>query len=119
MQTPAKATQAGKPKAPAIPALMPLPSLNGNSAIFWAVSALNDDACVQALRAVQKPLYNQSGSGNYTKRIAMVSALGHAEQEAKEAFEECRKAGGLLFAWRGSRALVPALPAGLAKGCAA
>ncbi|MGB4059590.1 MAG: hypothetical protein WBK26_05175 [Burkholderiaceae bacterium] len=113
MQQTNTASQARRPKAPAIPALMPLPSPNGNRAIFWAVNVLNDDACVQALCAVQKPLYNQNGNGNYTKRIAMVAALAHAEKEAREAFEECRNAGGLLFAWRGSRALVQALPSSL------
>lgn len=113
MQTTATAPQASNPEAPAIPALMPMPESENNRAIFWAVAALNDDACVQALFAMQRPLYANNDSGSYTKRIAMVAALRHAKEEAQEAFEICREEGGLLFAWRGSRALVHALPSSL------
>lgn len=116
MQTSTPASQARKPKAPAIPALMPNP-VSGKSptGIFWAVQALNDDACLQALEAMAGPLYGQNtnSSALHTKQIAFTRAVMAAKSEREHSFSRCVSTGSLPFAWRGSRALVEALPSSL------
>lgn len=113
------ATPARQHKAPAIAALLPNPGTD-HFGQFWAVHALNDDACLQALEGFQRPLYTpgRESSANFTRRIALVRAVRDAEQKRDESFVWCKGAGGLLYAWRGSRALVQALPASLQGGAA-
>lgn len=113
MQTTATAPRARKPKAPAIPALMPTPHVvYGQFGIFWATQALNADTCLQALEAVAAPVYGSTfgSSTQHAKKMALTRALMHAEDDRDETFRHCTKTGGLLYAWRGSRALVQALP---------
>lgn len=115
MQTPAKAPRASKPKAPAIPALMPNPvHTEIPTGIRWAIHALNDDACVQALEELQTLLYRQpQSSALHTKEIALIEAQMNAKLERRRSFENCAYFGGLLYAWRGSRALLQTLPSSL------
>lgn len=117
MQTPtpaSQATRARKPKAPAIPALMPLPSIETKPiSIFWAVHALNCDAQLQAIEAIEVRLRGTHTSYRHTERMAMITANSHAEMRCQQAFKDCIESGGLPFVWRGSRALVQALPASL------
>lgn len=101
----------------AVPALMPLPA--AVSPLFWPVAALNDDALVQALQALhQSVIKKPNSSAMFTKSIALLGAVDHAVRKSTEAFEEARKDGVLLYAWRGSRALLQALPARLAREAA-
>lgn len=112
----AAATQP-KQKANAIPALMPLP--DASSPFFWPVAALNYDAEAQALQALHKAACKKSPSAaNHTTRIALIAGIGSTEGSATTAFRAAQEAGVLMYAWRGSKALVPGLAAG-AKGGAA
>lgn len=112
----AAATQP-KQKTNAIPALMPLP--HAQSPFFWPVFALNDDAKVQALRALQSAAVKKSPStANHTTRRALIGAISNAEASTGYAFRSAQEEGVLLYAWRGNKALVPGLAAG-AKGGAA
>lgn len=97
-----------------IPTMMPMPT-TAKTGLYWAVASLNDDACLQALEVMQNALYKgkKSGSTMHTKRMAMVKAVRLAKDDSDKSFCECQKQGGLLFAWRGSRALVQALPSNL------
>lgn len=116
MQTTATAHRASKPKAPAIQALMPLPDHTQTTlGIFWAVQALNEDACLQALEVMATPLYGPrpGSSALHTKQMAFTRALINAEGERDTSFRNCARNGGLLFAWRGSRALLQTLPTSL------
>lgn len=116
MQTTATAPRASNPEAPAIPALMPNPDYTEISAgICWAIHALNDDACVQALEVVAKPIYRQAArSGDVqTEQIAITRALELCKDVRNSSFNWCADSGGLLYAWRGSRALLQTLPSSL------
>lgn len=106
-----------KQKANAIPALMPLP--NAQSPFFWPVVALNDDAKVQALSALQSAAVKKSPStANHTTRRALIGAINDAEISQAYSFRSAQEEGVLLYAWRGNKALVPGMKAG-AKGGAA
>lgn len=108
-----------RPRAETLPALMPLPSIEKPAGIFWAVAALNEDAELQAIEGMalhlcrKADLANLTGNAAHTRRIALIAARGRAETERNLYFEKCRRAGGLLYAWRGSRALLQTLPASL------
>lgn len=114
---PPKATT--RPRAETLPALMPLPSIETPAGIFWAVAALNEDAEMQAIEGMhlhlcrKAGLAHQTGNAAHTRRIALVAARVRAEAERNLYFEKCRVTGGLLYAWRGSRALLQTLPTSL------
>lgn len=108
---------ATQPKKAPIPALMPLPDTS--SPFLWPVAALNYDAEAQALQALHKAACKKSPSAaNHTTRIALIGAMGDAEFSATSAFKTSQKEGVLLCAFRGSKALVQALPASLKGGAA-
>lgn len=111
-------TRTPSPKrAPAIPALMPLPKVGSKA--FWPVAALNDDAKLQAIEALQGREYKKPDScAVFTTRLALTNAHLFTRAEFLRSFEECRSRGTLLLAWRGSQALLPTLPASLEGGAA-
>lgn len=111
MQQTNTAIQARKPKAAAIPALMPLPC--PTNVIFWVVAALNDDAELQAIEALQKGYKSTPSTAMFTTLSALKSAKRLADDQCKRSFRICRDEGALPFAWRGSRALVQVLPSSL------
>lgn len=121
MSTTTQAAKATTTRATAIPALLPSPDDKASPGIFWAVRALNDDACVQALTAVRSALFRQMrySSTLHVKEIAMTAAVLTAQDTRNESVARCCRNGGLLYAWRESRALVQALPASLQHGGAA
>lgn len=104
-------------KAPAIPALMPLPEPGDKG--FWSISALNDDAKLQAIEALERHVYKERGSSSkHTTSRALCTAFGLMEYECHRSFNFCRLTGNLLLAWRGSKALPTTLPASLEGGAA-
>lgn len=108
---------ATRQKQASIPALIPTPNIKHRQ--FWAVVALNNDADVQALRALHSAESRRAPSAsNHTKRMALVRAMIDAERDAAKAFTEARNDAVLLYAWRGSKALVQSLPASLNGGAA-
>lgn len=109
-----------RPRAETLPALMPLPGpAETPDGIFWAVAALNSDAELQAIEGMlshlrlKADLANLTGNAAHTRRIALIAARGRAEYERNVDFKKCRDSGGLLYAWRGSLALLQTLPASL------
>lgn len=101
----------------AVPALMPL--LDVDSPLFWPVIALNNDAEAMALQALYKSVRKQTPSpATHTTRMALIDAVFDAEDKTKFAFDSAYRSGALLYAWRGSKALVQALPASLNGGAA-
>ena len=111
-------TRTASPKrAPAIPALMPLPK--AGSKAFWPIAALNDDAKLQAIEALQGREYKKPNScAVFTTRLALNTAHSFANFEVLRSFGECRSRGTLMLAWRGSKALLPNLPASQEGGAA-
>ena len=108
-----------RPRAETLPALMPLPFIETEPVIFWAVAALNADAELQAIEGMsahlrlKADLANRTGNAAHTRRIALIAAKRRAKGARNLDFEKCRAKGGLLYAWRGSRALLQTLPTSL------
>lgn len=105
-----------RPTSPTWPALMPHPAPDAPHGIYWATHAVNDDAMAEIMgidldRRTEKPMHGALA-------ITLCTAECHMKREAALSFRNTRDAGGLLFAWRGSRALVQALPAAVKGGAA-
>lgn len=110
-------------KAPALPALMPLPvglhpQTTEEQRVFWGVLALNYDTQLVALDAQLERCQQMRGMDGHVTRQALVVAIFQMGEARDRAFMHARNVGGLLLAWRGSRALVEALPNSLKGGAA-
>lgn len=112
----ANAASSTRQTATTWPALMPHPAPDAPHGIYWATHAVNEDAMAEIMgidldRRTEKPMHGALA-------ITLCTAECHMKREAALSFRNARDAGGLLFAWRGSRALVQALPASLNGGAA-
>lgn len=121
MQTATPSTtrpRAARLKTTAIPALMPSGDLW--SSMFWPIEALNMDAQLQAIELLQAKAFttNWLKPGAFVTRMALSQAFLALSDKVTNHFENCRDSGHLLYAWRGSKALMPTLPAGLEGGAA-
>lgn len=90
------------PAVPAIPALVAVPHVFESSQKKHAAEALNADAMLIAMHALHVEAIAQSR--NQTTTSALNKAYVAMKREAGQAFAHAKLAGGLLFAFHGSKA---------------
>jgi hypothetical protein len=102
MQATASTTR--KPRAPALPQPIPLANIDTDKHqdTFWAAVTLNDDAELQAI--VQMRNSATRTTLPTAAQNALSSAARYIRESRDEAAQMCKDAGGLLFAFHGSKA---------------
>lgn len=99
---PLVAEHAPTPAVPAIPAQVAVPHVFESSPKKHAAEALNADAMLIAMHALHVEAIAQSS--NHTTTSALNKAYVAMKREAGQAFAHAKLAGGLLFAFHGSKA---------------
>ena len=100
-----KATAKRKPRAPKLPQPIQLADIDEKTRqdLFWAACTLNDDGELQAITQFRDKATHRSDIPA-TAQNAFTSATRYIRDCRDEAAQMCKEAGGLLFAFHGSKA---------------
>lgn len=80
--------------------------------LFWAAAFLNDDGELQAIKRLQS-----DARGLCDVTIGALYTAQHAiKDQLHQSVQNCLEAGGILFAWHGSKAFEPGQPASGVEG---
>lgn len=104
MQTAAVTTKPRKPSAPALPQPITLTGIDSDNRpdVFWAACTLNDDGELQAIMQMRDSVTRKNSPTAACN--ALISAARYIKESRDEAAQMCKKLGGLLFAFHGSKA---------------
>ena len=83
-----------------------LPPTDGDSIAFWLAAFQRDDAQAQALKDLLATSFVRARCDAHRPvSLALTGAMNYLEDEARKSLKHLTEAGGLLYAWPGTRYL--------------